>query len=333
MSEKQSQVVVVTGSSGGVGRAIAHAFAKRGARIGLLARGAEALDRVVEEVESFGGQALAVPTDVADHAQIEAAAVAVEERFGDIDVWVNDAMSTVFAEFAHLEPDEFKRATEVTYLGTVYGTMVALSRMKPRDHGVIVQVGSALAYRAIPLQAAYCGSKFAIRGFTDSLRVELMHDRSNVHVTMVQLPGVNTTQFNWCRSKMPDHPQPVPPIYQPEIPAEAVYWAAQHHRREVWVGASAVLAILGNRVAPSLADRYLARTGFKGQQMQGKPVSPERPDNLFEPLPQLAATHGIFDDQAKTRSPQMWMATHRPAVFGGLLGLAAAAGGIARAAR
>jgi short-subunit dehydrogenase len=257
----------------------------------------------------------------------------VEKRFGDIDVWVNDAMSTVFAQFAQLEPEEFKRATEVTYLGTVYGTMVALSRMKPRDHGVIVQVGSALAYRAIPLQAAYCGSKFAIRGFTDSLRVELMHDRSNVHVTMVQLPGVNTTQFNWCRSKMPDHPQPVPPIYQPEIPAEAVYWASQHHRREVWVGASAVLAILGNRVAPSIADRYLARTGFKGQQMQGKPVSPERPDNLFEPLPQLAATHGIFDDQAKTRSPQMWMATHRPAVFGGLLGLAAAAGGVARAVR
>jgi short-subunit dehydrogenase len=333
MPQKQPQVVVVTGSSGGVGRAVAHAFAKRGARIGLLARGAEALAQVVNEVESLGGEALAVETDVADHAQVEAAAAAVEERFGGIDVWVNDAMSTVFAQFVDLEPEEFKRATEVTYLGTVYGTMVALSRMKPRDHGIIVQIGSALAYRAIPLQAAYCGSKFAIRGFTDSVRVELMHDRSNVHVTMVQLPGVNTTQFNWCRSKMPDHPQPVPPIYQPEIPAEAVYWAAQHHRREVWVGASAVMAILGNRVAPSIADRYLARTGFKGQQIQGKPVSPDRPDNLFAPLPQLAATHGIFDDQAKTRSPQMWMATHRPAVFGGLLGLAAAAGGMARAVR
>jgi NADP-dependent 3-hydroxy acid dehydrogenase YdfG len=333
MSEKQPQVVVVTGSSGGVGRAIAHAFAKRGAHIGLLARGAEALDRVVEEVESLGGQALALPTDVSDHAQVEAAAVALEERFGHIDVWVNDAMSTVFAQFIHLEPEEFKRATEVTYLGTVYGTMVALSRMKPRDHGTIIQVGSALSYRAIPLQAAYCGSKFAIRGFTDSIRVELMHDKSKVHLTMVQLPGVNTTQFNWCRSKMPDHPQPVPPIYQPEIPAEAVYWASQHHRREVWVGASAVLAILGNRVAPSIADRYLARTGFKGQQMQGKPVSPDRPDNLFEPLPQLAATHGIFDDQAKIRSPQMWMATHRPVVFGALAGFAAAATGVARAVR
>ena len=333
MSDKQPQVVVVTGSSGGVGRAIAHAFAKRGAHIGLLARGAEALAQVVEEVEALGGQALAVPTDVADHAQIEAAAVAVEERFGPIDVWVNDAMATVFAQFIHLEPEEFKRATEVSYLGTVYGTMVALSRMKPRDHGTIVQVGSALSYRSIPLQAAYCGSKFAVRGFTNSVRVELMHDKSKVHLTMVQLPGVNTTQFNWCRSKMPDHPQPVPPIYQPEIPAEAVYWAAQHHRREVWVGASAVLAILGNRVAPSFADRYLALTGFKGQQMPGRPVSPDRPDNLFEPLPKLAATHGIFDDKAKTRSPQMWMATHRPVVLGALAGLATATTAAVRATR
>jgi NADP-dependent 3-hydroxy acid dehydrogenase YdfG len=333
MSDTQPQVVVVTGSSGGVGRAIAHAFAKRGAHIGLLARGAEALDEVVEEVASLGGQAIALPTDVSDHAQIEAAAKAVEERFGEIDVWVNDAMATVFAQFIHLEPEEFKRATEVTYLGTVYGTMVALSRMKPRDHGTIIQVGSALSYRAIPLQAAYCGAKFAIRGFTNSLRVELMHDKSHVHLTMVQLPGVNTTQFNWCRSKMPDHPQPVPPIYQPEIPAEAVYWAAQHHRREVWVGASAVLAILGDKIAPSIADRYLAMTGFKGQQMKDKPVSPDRPDNLFTPLPQMAATHGIFDDKAKTRSPQLWLATHRPVVLGALAGLTAAALGTARAAR
>jgi short-subunit dehydrogenase len=325
MSEQKPQVVVVTGSSGGVGRAIAHAFARRGAHVGLLARGREALEEVVKEVEALGGQAIALPTDVSDHAQVEAAAVAVEERFGDIDVWVNDAMATVFAQFVHLEPEEYKRATEVTYLGAVYGTMVALSRMKPRDHGTIVQVGSALSYRAIPLQAPYCGAKFAIRGFTDSVRVELMHDKSNVHLTMVQLPGVNTTQFNWCRSKMPDHPQPVPPIYQPEIPAEAVYWAAQHRRREVWVGASAVLAILGNRIAPSIADRYLAKTGFKGQQMQDRPVSPDRPDNLFEPLPQLAATHGIFDDQAKTRSPQLWMTTHRRLVLGALAGGAAAA--------
>jgi NADP-dependent 3-hydroxy acid dehydrogenase YdfG len=333
MSEQQPQVVVITGSSGGVGRAIAHAFAKRGAHIGLLARGAEALDEVVQEVMSLGGQAIAVPTDVADHAQIEAAADVVEQRFGNIDVWVNDAMSTVFAQFIHLEPEEYKRATEVTYLGTVYGTMVALSRMKPRDHGTIIQVGSALSYRAIPLQAAYCGAKFAIRGFTNSVRVELMHDKSHVRLTMVQLPGVNTTQFNWCRSKMPDHPMPVPPIYQPEIPAEAVYWASQHHRREVWVGASAVLAILGDKIAPSIADRYLAKTGFSGQQMKDKPVSADRPDNLFEPLPQLAATHGIFDEQAKTRSPQMWMATHRPVVFGALAGLAAAAVGTTRATR
>jgi short-subunit dehydrogenase len=333
MSKQAPQVVVVTGSSGGVGRAVAHSFAKRGAHIGLLARGAEALDQVVEEVASLGGQAIALPTDVSDHAQIEAAAVAVEERFGNIDVWVNDAMATVFAQFIHLEPEEFKRATEVSYLGTVYGTMVALSRMKPRDHGSIVQVGSALSYRSIPLQSAYCGAKFGVRGFTNSVRVELMHDRSHVHLTMVQLPGLNTTQFSWCRSKMPDHPQPVPPIYQPEIPAEAVYWAAQHHRREVWVGASAVLAILGDKLAPSIADRYLAITGFKGQQMKDKPVSPDRPDNLYSPLPQMAATHGIFDDKAKTRSPQTWLATHRPVVFAALAGLSAAALAGAQAAR
>jgi short-subunit dehydrogenase len=225
-------------------------------------------------------------------------------------------MSTVFAQVIDTEPAEFKRATEVTYLGTVYGTMVALKRMTGRNRGKIVQVGSALSYRAIPLQAAYCGSKFAIRGFTDSIRTELLHDKSKVRITMVQLPGVNTTQFNWCRSKLPDHPMPVPPIYQPEIPAEAVYWAAHHHRRELWVGYSAVQAIVGNMLAPSLADRYLARKAFAGQQVKGMPVSPDRPNNLFEPVARLAATHGIFDDQAKTRSPQLWATTHRHLLAG-----------------
>ncbi len=325
MSRDKPQVVVVTGASGGVGRAIAHAFAKRGAHVGLLARGEDGLDGAVAEVKALGGSALAVPTDVADHAQIEAAAVAVEERFGEIDVWVNDAMATIFAQLIHIQPDEFKRATEVTYLGTVYGTMVALDRMVSRNRGTIVQVGSALAYRAIPLQAAYCGAKFAIRGFTDSVRTELLHDKSKVRITMVQLPGVNTTQFSWCRSKLPDHPMPVPPIYQPEVPAEAVYWASQHHRREVWVGYSAVMAILGNRLAPSIADRYLAKTGFSGQQMQDRPVAPDRPDNLFEPVPGVAATHGIFDDKAKTRSPQLWAATHRPALAGVLASVVGAA--------
>ncbi len=319
------QVVVVTGASGGVGRAIAHAFAKRGAHIGLLARGREGLDGAAREVESFGGRALAVPTDVSEHEQVEAAAVAVEEQFGEIDVWVNDAMATVFARFTDTEPGEFKRATEVTYLGTVYGTMVALARMTARDRGKIVQVGSALSYRAIPLQAAYCGAKFGIRGFTDSIRTELRHDKSKVQITMVQLPGVNTTQFNWCRSKLPDHPMPVPPIYQPEIPAEAVYWAAQHRRRELWVGYSAVEAILGSRFTPGvLGDIYLAKTGISGQQVKDMPIDGERVGNLFEPVEADAATHGIFDAKAKTRSPQLWAATHRGALAAGLAGAAAA---------
>ena len=328
------EVVVVTGSSGGVGRAIAHAFAKRGAHVGLLARGQEGLDGAAGEVHSLGGKALAVPTDVSDHSQVEAAAARVEEHFGPIDVWINDAMATVFARFLDTEPEEFKRATEVTYLGAVYGTMVALKRMTARDRGKIVQVGSALSYRAIPLQAAYCGAKFAIRGFTDSIRTELLHDNSKVQITMVQLPGVNTPQFNWCRSKLPDHPMPVPPIYQPEIPAEAVYWAAHHQRRELWVGYSTLLAILGNKLAPSIADRYLAKTGFAGQQISDMPVSADRPNNLFDPVQDKAATHGMFDAQAKTRSPQLWAATHRTTVAGALAGIAAAgAAGVARLTR
>jgi short-subunit dehydrogenase len=329
--QRKPEVVVVTGSSGGVGRAIAQAFAKRGAHVGLLARGQDGLDAAASEVERLGGRAVAVPTDVSNYGQVEAAAVAVEERFGDIDVWVNDAMATVFARFVDTQPEEFKRATEVTYLGTVYGTMVALKRMTARDRGKIVQVGSALSYRAIPLQAAYCGSKFGIRGFTDSIRCELLHDKSKVQITMVQLPGVNTTQFNWCRSKLPNHPMPVPPIYQPEIPAEAVYWAAHHRRRELWVGYSAVEAILGNKLAPSFADWYLAKTGFSGQQISDMPVSVDRPDNLFEPVAGMAATHGMFDDQAKVRSPQLWAATHRAVITGALAGAAAA--GVASVAR
>jgi NAD(P)-dependent dehydrogenase (short-subunit alcohol dehydrogenase family) len=328
------EVVVITGSSGGVGRAIAHAFAKRGAHVGLLARGQEGLDGAAREVHALGGKALAVPTDVSDHSQVEAAAARVEEHFGPIDVWINDAMATVFARFLDIEPEEFKRATEVTYLGAVYGTMVALKRMTARDRGKIVQVGSALSYRAIPLQAAYCGAKFAIRGFTDSIRTELLHDNSKVQITMVQLPGVNTPQFNWCRSKLPDHPMPVPPIYQPEIPAEAVYWAAHHERRELWVGYSTLLAILGNKLAPSIADRYLAKTGFAGQQISDMPVSADRPNNLFDPVQDKAATHGMFDDQAKTRSPQLWAATHRATIAGALAGIAAAgAAGVARLTR
>jgi short-subunit dehydrogenase len=328
MSESPPQVVAVTGASAGIGRAIAHAFAKRGARLGLIARGRESLEQAAEEVRALGGQALVIPTDVADPDQVEAAADAVEERFGAIDVWVNDAMATVFARFADIEAAEYKRATEITYLGTVYGTMAALRRMSERDRGTIVQVGSALSYRGIPLQAAYCGAKFAIRGFTDSLRTELIADRSGVRITMVQLPGVNTPQFHWCRSKLPRHPRPVAPCYQPEIPGEAVYWAAQHPRRELWVGYSTVQAIVGNKIAPWFADRYLAKTAIKGQQIDDMPVAPGRPDNLYEPLPEKAATHGIFNGEAIDSSPQLWAATHRE-LLAGVAGAAVATAGIA----
>ena len=329
----RQEVVVVTGAAGGVGRAIAHAFAKRGAQVALLARGERALEEVRQEVESLGGRGLVVPTDVAEADQVEAAATRVEQELGPIDVWVNDAMATVFARFKDTSAEEFTRATQVTYLGAVYGTMAALSRMLERDRGTIVQVGSALSYRAIPLQAAYCGAKFGIRGFTDSLRTELMADKSNVWVTMVQLPGVNTPQFNWCRSKLPKHPMPVPPIYQPEIPAEAVYYAAHHRRREMWVGYSAVQAIVGNKLAPTLADRYLAWKGISSQQMQDLPVPPGRPDNLFAPVDDKAATHGRFDDQAKQRSPQLWAITHRPLLAGVLVGGVAVAAGLTRGLR
>jgi short-subunit dehydrogenase len=315
------KVVVVTGASAGVGRAVAHAFARRGATVGLIARGRSGLEAAAEEVRALGGTALVLPADVADHDEVDAAAQAVERRAGPIDVWVNDAMATVFAPFAETMPDEFRRATEVTYLGAVHGTMAALRRMVPRDRGVVVQVGSALAYRAIPLQAAYCGAKFAMRGFTDSVRTELLHDGSNVWITMVQLPAVNTPQFSWCRTRLPNHPQPVPPIFDPDVPAEAVYWAATHRRRELIVGGSALKAIVASIVAPSLADRYLARTGYDSQQIQGEPVDPDRPNNLFEPVEELAATRGRFSAKSRTRSRQVWAATHR----GTLLAAAGAA--------
>src|SRR5919205_2657722 len=277
------EVVVITGASAGVGRATAVAFAKRGARVGLLARGREGLQGAKREVESAGGKALAIPTDVSDPEAVEAAARRVEETFGPIDVWVNDAMVSVFSPAKEMTPEEYKRVTGVNYLGTVYGTLTALKRMLPRNRGHIVQVGSALAYRAIPLQSAYCGSKHAIQGFTESLRSELIHDRSDVRITMVQLPAVNTPQFGWVRSRLPRKPQPVPPIFQPEVPAEAIYWAAHHDRNELWLGWPAVKAILGNKIIPRELDYYLAWTGYDSQQTD-EPVGPARKDNLWEPV-------------------------------------------------
>lgn len=316
------EVVVITGASAGVGRATVRAFAKRGARIGLIARGKDGLEGARADVENVGGEAFAIPTDVAHSDEVEAAAEAVEKQFGPIDIWVNNAMTTVFSPFKEITAGEFKRATEVTYLGTVYGTMAAIKRMYPRNRGTIVQVGSALAYRSIPLQSPYCGAKHAIAGFTDSLRSELIRDRSNIHVTMVQMPALNTPQFSWCKTKLPRHPQPVPPIFQPEVAAEAIVWAAHHRRREVFVGAPTVQAIEGNKVAPGLLDVYLAKTCYDGQQTD-KPVSPDRPNNLFEPVPGDYGAHGIFDDRAHTSSVQLWQTTHRTAWIPAIMAIVA----------
>jgi short-subunit dehydrogenase len=302
----RGKVVVVTGASAGVGRAVVAEFAREGAHIGMIARGRERLEAAKREVEELGGKAIVLPADVADAQQVEAAAERVEKELGPIDIWVNDAMTTIFAPFLEITAEEFKRATEVTYLGQVYGTMAALKRMHARNRGSIVQVGSALAYRSIPLQSPYCGAKHAMVGFTDSIRSELIHNRSAVHITAVMLPAMNTPQFSWCRTRLPRHPQPVPPIFQPEVAARAIVWAASQKRREVYVGWPTVEAIYGQEIAPSFADRYLAKRCFDGQQTS-QPVSPDRPDNLFEPVPGDYAAHGIFDDRAKTFSVQSAM--------------------------
>jgi NAD(P)-dependent dehydrogenase (short-subunit alcohol dehydrogenase family) len=305
-----SEVVVVTGATSGIGRAIARRFARDGARIALLARGRDALDGARREIEEAGGQALVLPTDLADWDAVESAATAVEEAFGPIDIWINNAMTTVFAPFKDIEPDEYRRATEVTYLGTVWGTKAALNRMLPRDRGTIVIVGSALAYRGIPLQSAYCGAKHGVKGFFESLRTELRHDKSNVHLSMVQLPGVNTPQFEHGRSKMPMVPQPMPPYYEPEVAADAVHWSAHNKRRELYVGAPTVKTIVGNKVAPWLVERVLAKQGFKGQQSD-KPADPNRPDNLFSPPPGDPGAHGPYDQKARSSSVQTQLAKRR----------------------
>ena len=294
--------------------------------MGLIARDTEGLHAAAREVEELGGKGLAAPADVADADQVEEAAARIESELGPIDVWVNNAMTTVFARVVDITPAEFKRATEVTYLGAVYGTMAALRRMLPRNEGRIIQVGSALAYRSIPLQAAYCGAKHAIAGFTDSLRTELIHDGKNIHLTMVQLPAMNTPQFTWCRSKMPNHPQPVAPIFQPEVAAERIVWASHHKRREVFVGAPTVIAIEANKLAPAFADYYLGRTGFDSQQTQ-EPVPKNRRDNLFEPVPGDFGAHGVFGQQAHEEAATTWLAQHKgtTALAGAALGLLAIA--------
>jgi NAD(P)-dependent dehydrogenase (short-subunit alcohol dehydrogenase family) len=320
------QVVVITGASAGVGRVAARAFARRGAYIGLIARGREGLECARREIEAVGGRALALPCDVADAAGVEAAAAAVEKQLGPIDVWVNNAMLSVFSPARYMSPEEFYRVTEVTYLGYVYGTLAALNYMLPRDRGVIVQVGSALAYRGIPLQSAYCGAKHAVQGFTESLRCELYHDGSQVRVTMVQLPALNTPQFGWVKSRLPHKAQPVPPIFQPEVAAEAIVYAATHNRREVYVGWPTVKAIVGNKLAAGLLDRYLARTGYESQQTD-EPADPQRPNNLWAPLDDHTdhGAHGVFGERARGWSAQLWANTHR-----GWLALAGA--GLASAA-
>ncbi|WP_216896634.1 SDR family oxidoreductase [Nocardia alni] len=324
------QVVVVTGASGGIGRAVARAFADRHAQLALLARGDAGLDAAAQEVRSAGGRALPLSVDVADPDRLEAAATEIEDTLGPIDIWVNVAFTSVFAPFTEISAAEYRRVTEVSYLGYVYATMSALRRMKPRNRGTIVQVGSALAYRGIPLQSAYCGAKHAIQGFHEALRCELLHEGSAVRVTMVQMPAVNTPQFSWVRSRLPRQAQPVPPIFQPEVAARAVLYAADHpRRREYWVGASTAATLAANAIMPGVLDRYLARTGYKSQQTD-QPRSPLQKGNLFAPADGPTGhdfgAHGVFDDRSTGRSAQLWASQHH-----GLLGAAATALGAAAA--
>lgn len=326
------ETVVITGASGGIGRAAARRFAADGARVALIARGRRGLEGAAREVEQAGGESMILPLDVSDHDQVEAAASSVEDAFGPIDVWVNDAMVTIYGEFLDIEPQEYRRATEVSYLGMVWGTRSALQRMLPRDHGSIVQVCSAMSYRGIPLQSPYCGAKHACKGFTESVITELLHHKSKVQVSLIQLPGVNTTQFTWGRTKLPKQTMPVPPIYQPEVAADAIHYA-HHKRRQVYVGIPTVMNILGERVAPWLLDRYLADSGYKSQ-MTDDHLDPQGHDNLFSPVDEDRGSHGPFDEQAHTVSPQYELAKRRGIVLAGVgaaaLGAGAAVLGAAR---
>ncbi|OBG25650.1 SDR family oxidoreductase [Mycobacterium sp. E3198] len=320
-----TQTVVITGASAGIGRATAQLFGKRGANVALLARGAAGLEGAARDVEAGGGKALAIPTDVADHSAVEAAADEAEAAFGPIDTWVNVAFTSVFAPFWEISAEEFKRVTEVTYLGYVHGTMAALARMRPRDRGTIVQVGSALSERSIPLQSAYCGAKHATNGFTESVRCELLHEGSNVRITVVQMPAVNTPQFSWVLSRLPRHPQPVPPIYQPEVAARGVVYAADHPgRKQYWVGDSTAVTLLAQKFVAPLLDRYLGRTGFDSQQTDER-VNGQQPHNLWQPVDQEPGSdhgaHGEFDDKSHAHSPEVWLSQHPVAGGAGMLGM------------
>ena len=329
MKSETPRVIVITGASAGVGRATAQLFARtERAHIGLIARGSQGLEGAQRDVESLGGKAITIQCDVADAEAVDAAAERVERELGPIDVWINVAMTSVFAFIKDTTAEEFKRVTDVCYLGYVHGTLAALKRMQPRNRGHIIQVGSALAYRGIPLQAAYCASKHAIQGFMDSLSAELIHDRSNIIATMVQMPALNTPQFDWCRSKLPNKSQPVPPIFQPEIAAQAVVFASKNKRREIYVGLPTVIAILGNKLFPRLGDWFLGRTGVNGQQTNEK-ADRNQPDNLYEPVAGDPGAHGRFDDRARAFSPQLWTDMHRNWIAAGLcVGLVAAGSGI-----
>jgi NAD(P)-dependent dehydrogenase (short-subunit alcohol dehydrogenase family) len=327
MKFAKPRVIVITGAAAGVGRATAQMFAKtEGAYIGLIARGLEGLEGAKGDVESLGGKAIIIQCDVTDAEGMDAAAERVEKELGPIDVWVNVAMTSVFAFIKETTAAEFKRVTDVCYLGYVNGTLAALKRMLPRNRGHIIQVGSALAYRGIPLQAAYCASKHAIQGFMDSLRAELIHDKSNIVAVMVQMPALNTPQFDWCRSKLPNRAQPVPPIYQPEVAAKAIVFASKNKRREIYVGLPTVIAIIGNKLFPRLGDWYLGRTGVKGQQTDEK-ADLNKPDNLYEPVGGDHGAHGRFDERARAFSPQLWTDMHREWIVGGfVVGLATVIG-------
>ena len=309
-----TKIAVVTGAGAGVGRATVEEFARQGYDVALLSRDKERLERAAEQLRGFGVRALPIPTDVADAEAVEAAATRVEAELGPIDVWVNVAMATVFAPVSKLTAAEFERGTKVTYLGQVHGTMAALSRMRVRNRGTIVNVGSALAYRSVPLQSIYCGAKFAIRGFTDSLRSEIIHDKLDVHLTMVDLPAVNTPQFDWAMNKMGLKAKPVAPIFQPEVPARAIFFAATHKRRQVWVGIPTVVAILANRIAPGQIDKYLAKVGYSGQ-LTDTPSGPDAPANLFDPVPGDYGAHGRFDSRSRNRSWEMFTDRHRTAFW------------------